>query len=77
MFKVYILQSIKNDRYYLGHTNNLDRRLAEHNNGFSSSTKAGIPWKIIWTENCYTRSDAMKLENKIKGRGTKRFLNEE
>ncbi|MGA7838092.1 MAG: GIY-YIG nuclease family protein [Ignavibacteriaceae bacterium] len=74
MFIVYILQSTKTKRFYTGHTNHLKRRFSEHNNGHSSSTKGGIPWIIIWMQECSSRNEATRLENKIKARGAKRFL---
>ncbi|MGA2669173.1 MAG: GIY-YIG nuclease family protein [Ignavibacteria bacterium] len=43
---VYILRSKKNDRIYIGSTNNLKRRIREHNQGLNKSTKPFIPWVI-------------------------------
>ncbi|HEY5534834.1 MAG TPA: GIY-YIG nuclease family protein [Ignavibacteria bacterium] len=39
MFCTYVLKSIKNDRFYVGHTQNIEKRLQEHNNNESKSTK--------------------------------------
>ncbi len=47
-YKLYILQSLTKDRYYIGHTNNIERRLSEHNSGQTKSTKAYIPWKLVF-----------------------------
>ena len=66
MYKVYILQSIKNQRYYIGHTSNLDKRLLRHNSGGVKSTKNNRPWKIVYTENYNTKSEANKRELEIK-----------
>jgi predicted GIY-YIG superfamily endonuclease len=38
MFYVYILQSESTGRFYIGHTNNLDRQLAEHNDPASKDS---------------------------------------
>ena len=47
MFYVYILQSLKdNDRFYTGYTDDLKRRLKEHNDGKSIHTNKYTPWKI-------------------------------
>jgi putative endonuclease len=74
MYFTYILQSQKTDRYYTGHTNNIDTRLIQHNKGETKSTKSGIPWKQVWHTDFPTRSEAIQLELRIKKRGAKRFL---
>ncbi len=74
---VYILFSEKAQKYYTGSTQNIDVRIFEHNAGKTTSTKIGRPWKIVWTVQCRTRSEAMKLEKKIKSRGARRFLDSE
>jgi len=51
MYKVYILYSENNKKYYIGHTNDIHDRIRRHNNGLVKSTKNGRPWKIIYTEN--------------------------
>ena len=71
---VYILHSKSLDKYYTGQTNNLKDRLHRHNSGWQKHTKKGIPWKLVWSEFCKTREEAVKLESKIKKRGAKRFL---
>ena len=76
MFFVYILFSESLGRYYVGQTNNLDDRLIRHNSGLVKSTKIGIPWGLVCFFEVSTRSEAMLLEKKIKGRGAKRYLEE-
>lgn len=66
MFYLYILQSIKNSRFYIGHTNELLNRLKEHNSGKTRSTKAYAPWKIVYTEVFETKSEAYRREIEIK-----------
>lgn len=66
MFYTYILQSNKNDCLYIGYTSDLKRRLIEHNQGLNLSTKAYIPWKIIYYEACITESDAKRREMYLK-----------
>ncbi|MCH8850302.1 MAG: GIY-YIG nuclease family protein, partial [Chloroflexi bacterium] len=46
MSYVYILESVNTGRYYIGCTDDLERRLHEHNNGKSASTKAFRPWRL-------------------------------
>lgn len=66
MYYIYILKSTKVNRYYIGCTSNIARRLNEHNSGKVSSTKAYSPWILIYTENFEDKSDAYKREKEIK-----------
>ncbi|MFS4457451.1 GIY-YIG nuclease family protein [Maribacter sp. 2304DJ31-5] len=71
---VYILYSQKRSGYYVGQTSNIEKRLERHNKGLVPSTKGGLPWQLIKTLEVANRSEALKLENRIKKRGAKRFL---
>jgi len=73
-YTVYILYSQKRSRYYVGQTSNIENRLKKHNLGNVKSTKYGIPWELVLQIEVETRSEAIILENKIKKRGAKRFL---
>ncbi len=66
MYTVYILKSLAQKRFYIGHTENISNRLSQHNKGKVKSTKGYIPWKIVHTENFITRSDAYRREQQIK-----------
>ncbi|MFH1286139.1 MAG: GIY-YIG nuclease family protein [Candidatus Magasanikbacteria bacterium] len=66
MYTVYILESQKTKRYYIGHCQDLSVRLSRHNSGKVKSTKAYLPWRVIHTEEIETRSDAYKREMQIK-----------
>jgi len=76
-YNVYILRSLKNQRHYTGIANDLDRRLIEHNEGSTKSTRAHVPYQRIWQSESMTRSEALKLEIKIKKRGAAKFLNKD
>ena len=75
-FLVYILYSETADRYYVGQTNNIEKRLSTHNNGGKKYTSKGRPWVLVETYPCTDRSEAVQLERKIKKRGVKRYLGE-
>jgi len=49
MYYVYVLQN-KYQRWYIGSTGDLQKRILEHNSGKSKSTKYGVPWKVIYCE---------------------------
>ena len=51
-FYVYILESLKDYKRYIGYTNNLKRRLEEHKKGLSLVTKFRLPFQLIYFEGC-------------------------
>ncbi|MFO7844181.1 MAG: GIY-YIG nuclease family protein [Bacteroidales bacterium] len=63
---VYAIKSKCDNRIYVGFTNNLDKRLKEHNQGRTKSTKAYKPWVLIYTERVETREKARKREKYLK-----------
>lgn len=63
---VYILQSQKDSRFYSGQTNNLEKRIQDHNKGYSRYTKSFRPWKLFANKKYPSRKDAMALEKKLK-----------
>ncbi len=73
-YTVYILYSQKRSRYYVGQTHDINERLKRHNKSLVTSTKTGVPWDLVFTKEVKTRSEALFLEKKIKGRGSKRCL---
>ena len=66
MFYVYILKSQKNQELYIGSTNNLEKRLAEHNSGKSGYTKKYMPYELIYYEVYKSEPDARKREGNLK-----------
>ncbi len=63
---VYILKSTIVDRYYIGQTSDLQKRLKRHNYGEMFSTKPYRPWEMIYSERFPSRSEAMKREQFLK-----------
>lgn len=59
---VYILQSLKDNRTYVGYTNSFERRLNEHNSGQSKATKYRAPFKLLLKEEFESMSEAKKRE---------------
>lgn len=74
MFYVYILL-LSNATYYTGITNNLTRRLLEHNQGKSISTRHHRPVILKLSQKFKTRDQARTKEVYIKNMGAKRYLN--
>ena len=66
VFYVYILRC-RNDIFYTGYTNNIERRLAEHNRGTASKfTRSRLPVILAYVEKVDKRALAMKREISIK-----------
>jgi len=64
---LYILKSEKLDKYYIGSSDNPNRRLNnQHNRGFVRATKSGIPWKIVFQQEYIDLIMARKIEYKLK-----------
>ena len=67
MFFVYVLVSeIKGLRFYVGMSENPEKRVNEHNSGKTQSTKSYIPWTIFYFEKYPTRKDAREREKYLK-----------
>ncbi len=66
MFYIYCLESLKDKGLYIGFTEDLKKRLVEHNRGLNFSTKRYIPWKVIYYEGCVEESDARRREKYLK-----------
>ncbi|NNC70501.1 MAG: GIY-YIG nuclease family protein [Flavobacteriaceae bacterium] len=71
---VCILYSEVRSRCYVGQTANIIERLKKHNQGKVPSSKGGAPWKIVLQFEVSSRSEALKLEKKIKKRVAKRYI---
>jgi len=66
-FWVYMLRC-SDDSYYVGHTDNLETRLAQHRSGsVPGYTSQRRPVKLIWCEDFGTREDAFQRERQVKG----------
>lgn len=66
MFYVYILKSKKDNKLYIGYTNNLRKRLEEHNSKKNRSTKSRTPFELIYYEAYKNQEDAQKREEMLK-----------
>ena len=77
MFSVYILFSEEHDKYYVGQTDDLERRLLQHNelseNSFTSRYR---PWVLALVIKVPDRTVAIKMERFIKKQKSKKYLSE-
>lgn len=63
---VYVLKSIKYNRYYIGLSGDVSRRFTEHNNGWVKKTRSYKPFKLIHVEIVQNRTEARFLEKYFK-----------
>ena len=75
MWYVYIIRSIHTKYTYIGSTNNVKRRIKEHNNGIVKSTKPYVPFKLKAYVAVETEGQARKLEKYFKTGSGKAILN--
>ena len=66
MYYVYVIQSTVTYELYVGFTNNLKKRLVEHNTNKSFSTKNKSPWKLVYYESYRNEEDAITREKRLK-----------
>ncbi|MFC1808432.1 GIY-YIG nuclease family protein [Candidatus Omnitrophota bacterium] len=66
MYNVYVLISLKDKRFYIGLTSNLDRRIKEHLDGKNPSTTSRRPLELIFHEVHYNKTDAARREQYFK-----------
>ena len=71
---IYILKSKITKKSYIGMTNDIKRRLKEHNSGKHFYTKRYLPWEIIHIEEFSTVEEARKREKYLKSASGRRFL---
>jgi putative endonuclease len=76
MFYIYVLWSTKINKRYIGSTQDVKKRLKEHNRGSNKFTKGGKPWKVVYTEAYDTKSKALKREIFLKSGIGRKWLDE-
>ncbi len=74
MYYVYAIKSEIKDWIYVGITDDIERRLKQHNSGWNRSTKPYRPFQLIYSEKCIDRPTARKREKYLKSAAGKRFI---
>ena len=67
-YRVYVLRNAVG-KFYVGLSDNVKRRLIDHNTGVSRWTRGKGPWDLVWQSHVLSLSSARKLENRIKRQG--------
>jgi putative endonuclease len=73
-YYTYVLQSEKDNLFYVGYTSDLTQRLTEHNKGKVKSTKNRTPLKLVYCEVCLNQQDATHREKYLKTSWGKRYI---
>lgn len=73
-FYVYLLESTINKQLYIGITEDLKKRVEEHNKGLNISTEPYRPWRLIYYEACLNKKDAIRREGYLKTNQGSRLL---
>jgi len=66
MFYVYVIISLKDKTIYIGSTENLEKRLKDHNQGKTKSIKHKVPFELVYFEAYRNRTQARKREIRLK-----------
>lgn len=66
MYYVYVLLSKKDNNFYIGFTENVEQRVAEHNSKKNVSTRFRGPFKLIYYEGHTSKYDALRRERYFK-----------
>jgi putative endonuclease len=74
MYSVYIIYSLKLNRYYIGYTEDFSKRLIEHNSGKSNYTSKANDWILRYTEDFSTRLEAQHRELEIKNKKSRKYI---
>ena len=74
MYIVYILKSVITHHFYVGQTDDLDKRILRHNSGKVKWTSRYVPWKIVFKQNFDTREEALVREKYFKSHAGRNWL---
>jgi putative endonuclease len=74
MYYIYVLQSEKDNKFYVGFTKDLKQRFEQHQKGQVDSTKDRMPLTLIYYEACISQEDATKREKYFKTYHGRMFL---
>src|SRR5205809_3026373 len=68
LYRVYVLRNPEG-RFYVGLSDDIEKRRAQHNSGGSRCTKTRGPWTLAWQSANLSLGDARNLENRLKRQG--------
>ncbi len=72
MFYTYVIESLQDRTVYIGSTEDLRRRLVEHNQGKTKSIKHKVPFRLVYYEAYLSKTQARKREIELKKNSKKK-----
>jgi predicted GIY-YIG superfamily endonuclease len=75
MYFVYIIQSKKDKSFYVGITQNVQKRLSEHNSGSSKYSSTKKPFELVWYCVFKNKEKAYAFERYLKAGSGMAFRN--
>ncbi len=73
-YTLYILYSLQLDKYYVGQTEEMEKRLESHQAKRSPYTSKASDWQLVYTESYATRTDVLKRELEIKKKKSRKYI---
>ena len=73
-FCIYILYSSKVDKYYVVESEDVNARLKSHLSGTSKFTSIADDWKLVYSEEYETRTEAIRREREIKKKKSRKYI---
>ena len=74
IYYIYVIKSKVDGKFYTGYTDNLKRRIGDHNKKKVNSTKFRTPFELIYFEGCLNQKDALHREKYLKTTYGKRYI---
>ena len=65
-YYVYIIESLEDGTFYKGYSEDPLKRLQQHNQGESKYTSGKMPWKLVYVEECASKTEALIRERNLK-----------
>ncbi len=75
MYFIYALYSEKQNKIYIGYSSDPEKRMLSHNDERNKGwTGRYQPWKLVYTEKCDTKTEALKREKQLKSAKGRKFI---
>jgi putative endonuclease len=71
---IYIIQSEKDQSYYVGYSSDVNSRLTKHNSANSGYTSTKKPWVLVYTEEFDSKTEALRREKQIKRQKSRAYI---
>ncbi|OGD93822.1 excinuclease ABC subunit C [Candidatus Curtissbacteria bacterium RIFCSPLOWO2_01_FULL_37_9] len=73
-YYTYVLESLRDGKFYIGWTDDLKARIDKHNKGAVQATKVRVPLKLVYFEACLSKEKAIEREKTLKTGFGRKYL---